>query len=114
MVTLILITAIGLMTDMAYYEIIEALFTTILPRGVSQLVKGPTRHSLHQSSSGLDHFYTNTPRKIPSVEAKMWGGSDHMLLAVTRVTKTVISNPTYVRRRSYQNFHPQNFITAIQ
>ena len=40
-------------------ELISALFTRIVPHGVTQLVTGPTRHFPGQVSTGLDLYYTN-------------------------------------------------------
>ena len=48
--------------------LINALFTRILPQGVSQCVRGATRHWPNQTSSGLDHYYTNRPDKLSEVQ----------------------------------------------
>jgi len=95
-------------------SLIHALFMQILPRGVSQLVIGPTRHCPYQSSSGLDHFYTNSPSRISCVEKIVCGGSDHMLISVKRSTKMKISSPAYIRKRSSRNFNSHDFVAAIR
>ena len=95
-------------------SLIHALFMQILPRGVSQLVIGPTRHCPYQSSSGLDHFYTNSPSRISCVEKIVCGGSDHMLISVKRSTKMNISSPAYIRKRSFRNFNSDDFVAAIR
>ena len=64
--------------------LITALFTRILPHGVSQCVVGPTRHWPGQTPSGLDHYYTNRPDKLSAVSTQHCGGSDHMLVFATR------------------------------
>ena len=45
-------------------SLIDDLFTKIIPLGVSQLVKGPTRFEKGQPRAGLDHVYTNKVEKI--------------------------------------------------
>ena len=62
-------------------SLIEALFSRILPHGVSQLVIGPTRHFPGQKSTGLDHYYTtNRTNKLSDIHTQHCGGSDHMLI----------------------------------
>ena len=78
--------------------LISALFTRILPFGVCQLVKGPTRFSPGKQPSGLDHFFTSNPDKIALVEKHHYGGSDHMLILVTRTAKSIKSSPGYIRK----------------
>ena len=47
--------------------LITELFTRILPLGVVQLVRGPTRFWPGQTPSGLDHYFTNNPEKLSTV-----------------------------------------------
>ena len=94
--------------------LIEALFSTILPQGVSQCVVGPTRHWPGQAPSGLDHYYTNKPEKLSPVSTQHCGGSDHMLVFATRYSRSVKTSPRYVRKRSYKNFNPGEFVAAVQ
>ena len=61
-------------------------------------------HFPGQVSSGLDHFYTNVPRKISSIQKFHWGGSDHMLIKAVRTSKIIQSCQSYIRRQSYKNF----------
>ena len=95
-------------------SLIAALFTRILPYGVSQCVAGPTRHWPGQAPSGLDHYYTNKPDKISPVTTQHCGGSDYMLIYATRYSKAVKAGPRYVRKRSYKNFDPNKFVAAVQ
>ena len=60
------------------------LFQNIFPCGVKQLVLGPTRHFPGQVPSGLDHYYTNRPDKVSSVQSFHIGASDHMLISGVR------------------------------
>ena len=94
--------------------LISALFTRILPRGVTQCVRQATRHWPNQTSTGLDHYYTNRPDKITNVHCQHNGGSDHMVIFATRYSKSIKSHQSYVRKRSYKTFDPDQFIAAIQ
>ena len=94
--------------------LIQALFTHILPQGVSQCVVGPTRHWPGQVSSGLDHYYTNKPEKLSLVSTQHCGGSDHVLIFATRYSRSIKTSPRYIRKRSYKNFNPGDFIAAIK
>ena len=55
--------------------LIDKLFTTIFPHGVSQIVTVPTRSWPGQDDAGLDHIYTNQPDKLSEVYAEFTGGS---------------------------------------
>ena len=44
----------------------------------------------------------------------MCGGSDHMLVSGVRVSKSIISRPKYIMKRSYRNLNPSEFLTAVQ
>ena len=94
--------------------LIQALFTYILPHGVSQCVLGPTRHWPGQTPSGLDHYYTNKPEKLSPVSTQHCGGSDHMLIFATRYSKSIKTTPRYIRKRSYKNFNQEDFVAAIK
>ena len=94
--------------------LISALFTQILPHGVSQLVTGPTRHFPGQKSTGLDHYYCNRPDKLSDVQNQYCGGSDHMLIFAVRYSRAVKTSPRYVRKRMYKNFDPGEFVAAVQ
>ena len=94
--------------------LITALFSRIFPHGVTQCVKGPTRHWPNQTSSGLDHYYTNRPDKLSPVQSQHCGGSDHMMIFATRYARSIKSSPSYIRKRSFKNFDPSDFIYAIQ
>ena len=96
------------------HSLISALFTRIFPLGVSQHVVGPTRHWPGQVSTGLDHYYTNKPGKLSPVQSQHCGGSDHMLIHAVRYSKSIKTSPRYVRRRSYKNFNPLAFISAVR
>ena len=95
-------------------SLITALFSRIFPHGVSQCVRGPTRHFPGQVSTGLDHYFTNRPDKISDVRTQHCGGSDHMLVFAVRYAKAIKSSPKYIRKRSYKNFCPEQFVAAIQ
>ena len=69
--------------------LINHLFNTIFPHGVSQVVSVPTRAWPGQAAAGLDHIYTNKPEKLSSIYAEFAGGSDHKLIKVTRFVKSI-------------------------
>ena len=94
--------------------LINALFSKILPHGVSQHVRGPTRHFPGQASTGLDHYYTNRPEKISDVRTQHCGGSDHMLVYAVRYSRAIKTSSRYIRRRCYKHFCPEEFVAAIQ
>ena len=70
-------------------SLIDQLFERILPHSVSQCVTVPTRFMQGQTATGLDHFYTNKPTKLSSVQTQFWGGSDHRLVFATRYSKLI-------------------------
>ena len=93
--------------------LISALFSRIFPHGVTQCVQGATRHWPGQPSSGLDHYYTNRPDKLSPVQTQHRGGSDHMLVFAVRYSISIKSRTSYIRKRSFKNFVPSEFIAAI-
>ena len=96
-------------------DLISVLFTRIMTtRGVSQHITGPTRHFPGQVSSGLDPYFTNRPDKLSQVQKHSCGGSDHMMITGTRSSRSFRSSPRYIRKRSYKEFDPQVFLSAVQ
>ena len=91
----------------------DNLFATILPYGVTQLVKKPTRVSPSGIESGLDHVYTNKPDKCLDVEVLTNGASDHKIVKITRFTKAEIRCPKYITKRSYKHFNEQTFMEDL-
>ena len=92
----------------------NAVFDRIFPYGFVQLVSVPTRFWPGQDPSGLDHWYTNRPGKLSNIQVNNQGASDHKLLFATRYSKAVISKPKVIRKRSFKNFNPSEFIDAIR
>ena len=90
------------------HTLVTDLFSRIFPLGVSQVVTTPTRLWPGQSSSGLDHLYTNNPEKLSQVHTEL-AGSDHKLLKVTRFAKSVKRSSRYVRKRCYKDFDETEF-----
>ena len=89
--------------------LIKDLFSDIFPLGVSQMVTTPTRFWPGQPPSGLDHLYKNSPGKLSEVHTELTGGSDHMLIKVTRFAKSIKKNARYVRKRCYKEFDESIF-----
>ena len=94
--------------------LISALFTRILPHGVSQLVTSPTWSRPNQPESGLDHVYTNQPDKLSPVQVLDCGGSDHKLLGCTRYSSSIRRNVRYVTKRCYKNFRSEDFVDEVK
>ena len=92
----------------------EALFSRIIPHGISQLVKEATRVWPGQPDSGLDHIYSNKPEKCSAITLEFSGGSDHKLLKSTRFAKSVTRSVKYVRKRSFKNFNSEEFMRAVR
>ena len=55
----------------------QALFSRILPLGVTQLVTSPTRAERGVAATGLDHLYTNKPTKLSEVRTEWTDLSGH-------------------------------------
>ena len=85
-------------------SLVAQLFDRIIPHGFVQLVTVATRVSNGHEPSGLDHFYSNSPEKLSEVQAHYRGGSDHKLIFGIRYTRSAISKPRIIRKRSYKNF----------
>ena len=94
--------------------LVNQIFERILPQGVVQCVTGPTRYWPGCEPSGLDHFYTNRPEKLSEVQRIFQGGSDHNLILATRFSKAIITKPRIIKKRSYKNFNPTEFIAAVR
>ena len=84
-------------------SLIDALFTRIIPLGVTQLVTGATRMERGQPRTGLDHVYTNKVEKLSALQIFFTGISDHKLLKVTRFTKSFKDLPRFVKKRTFKH-----------
>ena len=67
-----------------------------------------------QSPSGLDHLYSNHPEKLSEVRAEFQGHSDHKIIFAIRNSKAPVSKPRIIRKRSYKNFDPTQFLKAVR
>ena len=94
--------------------LIAQLFDRIIPHGFVQLVSVATRLSQHQEPSGLDHFYSNHPEKLSDIQAHYRGSSDHKIIFGTRFTKSAVSKPRIIRKRSFKDFDSNSFKEAIK
>ena len=90
------------------------LLDRIAPHGFSQLVTVETRIWADQEPSLLDHFWSNKPEKIRGVHAFYQAASDHKMIFAVRHTKGEVSKPRIIRKRCYQNFNPEEFISAVK
>ena len=94
--------------------LVRALFDKILPYGFVQLVTEATRFMPGVEPSGLDHVYSNHPDHLSEVQVIFKGSSDHRLTLVTRHTKSVVRRTRIIKRRSYKNFNPSDFIEKLK
>jgi hypothetical protein len=94
--------------------LMQALFTRILPRGVSQLVTSATRAERGVPVSGLDHLYTNRPDKLSEVKAEFTGMSDHKIILVRRFSKDIKRTERYTTKRIFKDFQPDQFQAAVR
>ena len=82
----------------------QALFTRILPHGVSQLVTCATRAERGVPVTGLDHLYTNRPEKLSEVSAEFTGMSDHKIVTVRKFSKDMKRRERYTTKRTFKSF----------
>jgi hypothetical protein len=54
------------------------------------------------------------PVKLSNIQVNNHGASDHKIILGTRYSKSFIVKPKIIRKRSYKNFNPAEFIAAIQ
>ena len=93
--------------------LIEELISRIYPHGVKQCVVGATHSWPGATDSLIDVLYTNTTRKITSVQTHH-RGSDHKLLFCVRLARNIKNNVRYVKKRSYANFDREAFLEEIR
>ena len=93
--------------------LIEELISRIYPHGVKQCVVGATHSWPGATDSLIDVLYTNTTRKITSVQTHH-RGSDHKLVFCVRLARNIKNNVRYVKKRSYANFDKEAFLEEIR
>ena len=94
--------------------LIDALFTRILPHGVSQLVTVASRAWPGQADSGLDHLYSNAPDKLSPIQVINCGISDHKLILTTRYATSIKRNVRYITKRCFKNFKRNDFLSEVR
>ena len=92
----------------------QALFTNILPQGVTQLVTCATRAERGVPITGLDHLYTNRPNKLSEVKTEFTGMSDHKIVLVRKFTKDMKKTERYTTKRTFKHFQPDHFQAAVR
>ena len=85
----------------------------------SQLVSGPTRSQFNSISgitdiSCIDHVYTNYKFRCSTPVVSSFGGSDHDLVGYTRYSKDPPEPAKTIRKRSYRNFVPEDFLADLR
>ena len=62
----------------------------------------------------MDHFYTNAPDKISSVQVQFAGHSDHKIIHAVRVARKIKNTARYVRKRSFKQFNEKDFTAEVR
>lgn len=91
-----------------WFDLMESLNFT-------QLVDKPTRVTLN-SSTLIDHAFSNSPDNISSVSVPCYSLSDHYPICITRsYQKSSERNPVhkYISFRKIENFNENDFITQL-
>ena len=88
----------------------------ILEKGFKILNSQPTRtrDGTETKLSCLDLIVTNKTEKIASYQTGLPSFSDHSMQLVMRSTKSIATNPKYLRTRSYKNFNKTQYQENIQ
>ena len=84
----------------------------------SQLVSEPTRlmyNSVTNTTeiSCLDHVYCNAKHKCSKPTVTPFGASDHDIISYTRYSKEPPAPARTIRKRSYKEFIPEDFVTDL-
>ena len=85
---------------------------------LSQLVQAPTRIQYNAISnrtniSCIDHVYTNAKHYCSPITVTSFGSSDHDMIGYTRYTREPPSPARTIRKRSYKNFVPADFLENL-
>ena len=80
----------------------------ILPRGVQQMIRGPTRYHSGSKPSLIDHVYSSSPEKV-EVENVSYGSSDHNMIGIRRKNGAIIDKPRTVKKRVFGNFRNEDY-----
>ena len=97
-------------------DLIKMVTDNILPAGVTQCVKSPTRWPQGLQAGiplTIDHHWTTAPEKLSEYSIFHMGSSDHALLSVVRYAVCKKSSQQYVTRRSYKNFNSRVFLDEV-
>ena len=84
------------------HPLVDNLIDRIIPHGFSQLITDVTRIRQDQTPALLDHYWTNRPEKVTNVQTSFQGVSDHKLISAVRQTKTKVTKPRTIRKRSFK------------
>ena len=81
---------------------------------LTQVISSPTRVT-ENSSTLIDHVYTNTPDHVTEVNVPKISMSDHYPVCITRCTKNLFKKKTHttIEYRDYKNFDEPNFLQDL-
>jgi hypothetical protein len=100
-------------TSLTHAALIDSLFERILPQGVEMVTPAMPTWARGDQRSCLDNVYTTAPGKLSPVTITWTGMSDHAMVKFNRYTKTVQSRVTYIRKRSFKQFKPDEFRARV-
>ena len=63
--------------------------------------------------SCIDHVYTNAKHRCSNIAVTSAGCSDHDMISYTRYSKEPPSPARTIRKRSYKNFKPENYLADL-
>ncbi|KAK3084222.1 hypothetical protein FSP39_010249 [Pinctada imbricata] len=81
---------------------------------LTQVISSPTRVN-GNSSTLIDHFYTNMPNYVTEVHVPKISMSDHYPICITRSTKNLLKKKTHttIEYRDYKKFDERNFLQDL-
>ena len=95
-------------------EMIEIIKNEIETENFHQLVDQPTRFWPNQTSSGLDHIWTNNLDKVVEVRNMIRAVSDHNVITIKIRTKGENNTPSEILTRNKINFNDKIFKTRVK
>ena len=100
-------------TSLTHASLIDSLFERILPQGVKMVTPALATWARGNQRSCLDHVYTTAPGKLSSVTINWTGMSDHAMVKFSRFNKTLQNRESYIKKRIFKHFQPDNFRASV-
>ena len=100
-------------TSLTHASLIDSLFEQILPQGVEMVTPALATWARGDQRSCLDHVYTTAPGKLSPITINWTGMSDHAMIKFSRYTKTIQNRESYIKKRIFKDFQPDNFRASV-